>query len=105
MLADLAVGKPEWARRRLYAIIVEADLFGYPNVFKPTGESSVEGLPPSDFTIAIQSDGRQHDIEWVDRSSLSPDATRLRKMLRAVRALLVELPSVQQLPQSRMFCL
>ncbi len=92
-------------RRRLYALVVEADLFGYPATFEPTGATTVEELPASDFRIEVWSNGRHHVIEWVDHGSLQPDANRLRAMLRAVRALFLELPAVQRLPPSQMVCL
>jgi hypothetical protein len=92
-------------RRRLHALVVEADLFGYPPTFEPVGGTTVEVLPHSDFRIEVRSNGRSHVIEWVDHLSLHPDANRLRAMLRSVRALFLELPAVQRLPPSQMFCL
>ena len=92
-------------RRRLYSLVVEADLWGYPRVFKPAGESIIEELPPSDFTIEAEANGRRIFIQWLDRSSMHPEAVRLRGMIRAVRELFAERPEVQRLPAPRMVCL
>ena len=92
-------------RRRLYALAVDADVFGYPRSFEPEGASMVEELPPSDFRIEIRSGGRNHIVEWLDRGSRRPEAVRLRSMLRAVRDLFAERPEVQRMPASRMVCL
>ena len=92
-------------RRRLYALVVEADLWGYPRLFKPAGETMVEELPPPNFTIEAQANGRRTVVQWLDRGSMRPEAVRLRAMIRGVRALFAERPEAQRLPASRMICL
>ena len=92
-------------RRRLYALVVDADLWSYPRVFEPSGETGIEERPPSDFTIEAQAHGRRTVVQWVDRGSLQPEAVHLRAMIRAVRTLFAERPEAQRLPASRMICL
>lgn len=92
-------------RRRLYAVVVGADVWGYPRSFEAAGGTMVEELPPSEFTIEVQANGRRTVVRWLDRSSMHPEAVRLRGMIRAVRELFAERPEVQRLPASRMVCL
>ncbi|MGD9904570.1 MAG: hypothetical protein AB7U83_13985 [Vicinamibacterales bacterium] len=92
-------------RRRLYVLVVDADLWGYPSVFKPADETMVEELPLSDFTIEAQANGQRTVIQWLDRGSMRPEAVRLRTMIRAVRALFAERPEALRLPASGMICL
>ncbi len=92
-------------RRRLYALVVDADLWGYPSVFTPAGETLVEEVPPSDFAIEAQANGRRTAVRWTDRGSMHPEAVRLRAMIRAVRAIFAERPEAQRLPASSMICL
>jgi len=92
-------------RRRLYAMLVEAKVWAYPRHFTPEGESRVEEIAPSDFTIEVHGQGRTTVVDWVDRGSMHPEAVRLRGVLRAVRDLFAAFPEVQALPASRMICL
>jgi len=92
-------------RRRLYTLVVEAKVWEYPRVFEPAGETTVEELPPSDFTIEAQANGRRTVVQWLDRGSKHREAVRLRAMIRGVRALFAERPEAQRLPASRMVCL
>lgn len=92
-------------RRRLYALVVDANLWGYPRLFDPAGETMVEELPPSHFTIEAQANGRRTVVQWLDRGSMHPEAVRLRAMIRAIRALFAERPEAQRLPASTMICL
>lgn len=92
-------------RRRLHALVVEADVFAYPRMFEPGDTSMVEELPPPAFHIEVRSGGRDHVVAWVDRGSRQASARRLRAMIRAIHALVVALPAVQRLPPSRMVCL
>jgi hypothetical protein len=91
--------------KRLYALVAASDIWGYPRLFESEGETMVEELPPSEFTIEVQANGRRTIVQWLDRGSMHPDAVRLRSMLRAVRELFAERPEVQRLPSSRMVCL
>lgn len=92
-------------RRRLYGMLVEANVWAYPQHFTPEDESRVEEIAPTDFTIEAHAQGRTTVVEWVDRGSMHPEAVRLRGFLRAVRDLFVAFPEVQVLPASRMICL
>jgi hypothetical protein len=90
-------------KRRLFDLVHSVDLFAYPPHYEPAAPMLVEPAP--DYSIDVRMGGRRHVVQWVDYGSSNVEAVRLRTMLRAVRELLVALPSVQRLAASQMICL
>ena len=90
-------------QQRLHALVNGVGIFDYPTRFEPVLTTMTE--PATDFTIEVRSGGRRHVVQWADYGAMSPEATRLRTMLREVREFFVALPSVQRLQATQIICL
>ena len=84
MTATIALTRTPEMRRRLFRLVTDARFFEYPERFAP--RTNTTRVPSPEYEITVMNGGSVHTVRWVDVGEMVPEAVRLRRFIRQVRA-------------------
>jgi hypothetical protein len=105
----ISINLTDAQKETIFQKMAEIDFFSYPETFAipvREGETYKQITPAPSYRLTVRNGERTKTVTWEDEivEPTTPEADRLRELIRIILRIVQTHPDIEKLPESRLMC-